>query len=109
MQALSATLLPVTVGTAIVQALRHEPEFMVQSPLTLVFIRGLKAAWMSISRLEHKPKGNTLAEPGVPANLELGRDQRGDRRDIEERGSQSRPAVAIITKGGPLASRGKGV
>lgn len=53
--------------------------------LSLVFIGGLGAARMSISHLEHKSKGSTLAKPGVPANSEVGRDQRGDRRDIRER------------------------
>lgn len=100
LQTLSATLLPVMVAMAAVLALRQDPEFMVQSPLSLICVRELGAAWKSISHLEHKSKGSTLAEPEVPANGELGRDQRGD-RDIKERGSWSRLTDALIIKEGP--------
>lgn len=100
LQTLSATLLPVMVAMAAVLALRQDPEFMVQSPLSLICVRELGTAWRSINHLEHKSKGSTLAEPEVPANGELGRDQRGD-RDIKERGSWSRLTEAFIIKEGP--------
>lgn len=74
LQALMAVL-PVMVGMAIVLAVRHDPEFMVQSPLSPVLKRRSRAASMSIGCLEHKSKGSIPAKPGVPASSELGRDQ----------------------------------
>ena len=74
-----AMLLPVMVGKATVLALRHDPEFMVQSPLSLVLMRRLRAASMSTGCREHKSEGSSLAKPRVPASWELERDQKGER------------------------------
>lgn len=79
-----AMLLPVMVGKATVLALRHDPEFVVQSPLSLVLMRRLRAASMSTGCQEHKSEGSSLAKPRVPASQELERDQRGDRRGMRE-------------------------
>lgn len=89
-------LLPVMVGKATVLALRHDPEFMVQSPLSLVLMRRLRTASMSIRCREHKSKGSSLAKPRVPASRELERDQRGDRRGMRKRRQWRRLTMGTV-------------
>lgn len=83
-------VLPVMVGMAIVLAVRHDPEFMVQSPLSPVLKRS-RAASMSIGCLEHKSKGSIPAKPGVPASSELGRDQGAGGGGRQEGHEKERP------------------
>lgn len=91
-----AMLLPVTVGKATVLALGHDPEFMVQSPLSLVLMRRLRAASMSIGCWERKSEGSSLAKPRVPASRELERDQRGDRRGMRKRRQWRRLTMGTV-------------